>query len=276
MTGYAKEEDLCGAFIRCLPEGWTAYPETGFDILLSRDEDGFQIGVEAKLRLNAKVISQAMEYQSVAHIGEPAPDCRAVLVPESKTGALTEICAALGVTLIRMTENIIFADDGQPDWLYPDKRKYIKARRRFGECHTAPFKPELPSLKERYSLREEWFERCPERRLVLPEYVPDVQAGSAAPVALTSWKIKAIKIAVTLEKRGYVKRADQTFAMLTSTDKRRGDDPEDDQPARAGAHLVGALRSDTDGKSPGRSDLGNDRGGKRPLLTLSGMVKKAG
>jgi len=42
----------------------------------------------------------------------------------------------------------------------------------------------------------------------LPEYVPDVVAGSPSPVQLTDWKIAAIKIAVILEKRGYLTRAD--------------------------------------------------------------------
>ena len=56
-AGFAKESDLCAAFLASLPEGWTAYPETaGFDILLGREVDGFQIGIQAKLRLNAKVI----------------------------------------------------------------------------------------------------------------------------------------------------------------------------------------------------------------------------
>lgn len=42
----------------------------------------------------------------------------------------------------------------------------------------------------------------------LPEYVPDVPAGASAPLQLTAWKICAIKIAVTLEKQGYVTRQD--------------------------------------------------------------------
>jgi hypothetical protein len=38
--------------------------------------------------------------------------------------------------------------------------------------------------------------------------VPDVVAGSKAPVQLTSWKIAAIKIVITCANRGYVTRAD--------------------------------------------------------------------
>lgn len=37
---------MCAAFIAALPEGWVAYPETGgFDIVLLRSADGFQIGI---------------------------------------------------------------------------------------------------------------------------------------------------------------------------------------------------------------------------------------
>lgn len=45
------------------------------------------------------------------------------------------------------------------------------------------------------------------QRCALPDYVPDVAAGSSAPVKLTDWKVKAIKLAVLLETRA-VTRAD--------------------------------------------------------------------
>nr|WP_139181169.1 hypothetical protein [Pseudomonas aeruginosa] len=55
-----SEAELCAAFIdefNRVP-GWTCYPETaGFDILVVHAE-GRQIGVEAKLQLNAKVAAQ--------------------------------------------------------------------------------------------------------------------------------------------------------------------------------------------------------------------------
>jgi hypothetical protein len=57
-------------------------------------------------------------------------------------------------------------------------------------------------------LDQYWFEMAPIRRHDLPEYVPDVAAGSSSPIQLTKWKIAAIKIAITLERRGYVTRLD--------------------------------------------------------------------
>lgn len=185
MTAFIKETDLCTAFIAALPKTWTAYPETGgFDILLVRKADGFQIGVEAKLKLNAKVISQAAENSSSWHACYPGPDCRAVLVPESVSYEMSAICNFIGLTVIRTREV-----DGQ-------KSRY------WGEA----FRPALPG--ENYSSEDNWFELVPFERLDVPDWVPDVMAGSPSPVSLTHWKINAIKIVVTLQKRGFVTRKD--------------------------------------------------------------------
>ena len=64
-----SEAALCAAFIaaatvtpkRTDHAQWVAYPETGgFDILLVRQTDGVQIGIEAKLALNPLVVSQVL------------------------------------------------------------------------------------------------------------------------------------------------------------------------------------------------------------------------
>jgi hypothetical protein len=184
---FASEADLCAAFIARLPKGWTAYPETGgFDIVLVRDDDGFQIGIEAKLKLNAKVIEQAVEGGAWYYAGGSGPDCRAVLVPDGRTG-FNAVCAALGITVIRLN----MVTNGY--------------QRLWGCGSPQRFWPGLPSRNEGC---REWFERAPMQRISLPDYVPDVTAGASAPTALTVWKIKAIKIAITLERRGYVTRAD--------------------------------------------------------------------
>ena len=82
-TTFAREADLCSTFLALVPDSWLVYAETGgFDILLVRKEDGFQIGVQAKLRLNAKVVCQALETGRASAITNPNPDCRAVLVPK--------------------------------------------------------------------------------------------------------------------------------------------------------------------------------------------------
>lgn len=82
-----SEAELCAAFIdefNRVP-GWTCYPETaGFDILVVH-EDGRQIGVEAKLQLNAKVADQILPQYWQDRYGAPGPDHRMVIV-----GRITE------------------------------------------------------------------------------------------------------------------------------------------------------------------------------------------
>lgn len=182
---FAKETDLCAAFITSLPEGWTAYPETGgFDILLVRPADGLQVGIEAKLKLNAKVISQAAEGVGYHHVAGENPDCRAVLVPEGVGMDLVEVCRLLGITVIKMRHG--------------DMAKH----------YSSMFHPDLPRLGRDQWDGRSWFESCPAKRVTLPDWVPDVVAGDSAPVALTHWKIGAIKLVVTLGRRGYLTRQD--------------------------------------------------------------------
>lgn len=179
---FEKETELCAAFLSILPKEWTAYPETGgFDILLVRNEDGFQIGVEAKLRLNAKVINQVAESVSTYSVTASGPDCRAVLIPYGVTTDLAGICKLLNITVITVRKQ---------EWN--------------GEFYSYPY---LPTIDNEWSYRE-WAELAPHSRIELPDWVPDVVAGDKAPVSLTPWKIAAIKIAITLEKRGYVTRKD--------------------------------------------------------------------
>lgn len=180
---FTKEADLCAAFIEALAsetgqggQEWTAYPESaGFDILLARKSDGAQIGVEAKLALNVKVINQALpRYRRI--IDAPGPDYRAVLVPSDKVQAgLASICHYLGITVIA------FAG-----------KKHAYSYRSYS--------PWLPSERNGFG-NHDWHEWCPASRCKVPDYIPDVVAGDAAPVALTEWKVKAIRLAILLESR---------------------------------------------------------------------------
>jgi hypothetical protein len=185
---FAKESDLCAAFIAALPEGWTAYSETGgFDIVLLRAVDGAQIGIEAKLKLNAKVICQAAESSSHYHVAGENPDYRAILIPDGVGTDLWAVCGLIGITVLQMRHG-----------------KESKAYRR------SMFHPDLPKLRDEpsYFNDMDWYERCPVKRITLPDWVPDVGAGHSAPVALTHWKIGAMKLAITLQRRGYVTRQD--------------------------------------------------------------------
>lgn len=179
---FAKEVDLCATFIAALPKHWVAYPETaGFDILLVRADDGFQIGIEAKLRMCAEVMSQAIEERGAWCADLSGPDCRAVLIPELTGGAFDRIAKYLGVTIIRV--------DAQS---WPGQRR---------------FTPRLPDLGDEYS-EEKWHEWSPTKRCNLPSYVPDVKAGAQAPLRLTEWKIGALKLQIIMERNGHVTRED--------------------------------------------------------------------
>lgn len=179
---FTKEADLCTAFIaEATRDGqWVAYPETaGFDIVLARKDNALQIGIEAKLALNAHVLNQALPRYRW-DIGYTGPDYRAVLVPGGKTQlGLYSIAAHLGITVLTFNAG------------YPNSPRVAVA-------------PALPNAAWEH---EHWHEWCPMKRLALPDYVPDVGAGHPAPVALTEWKIKAIRLAIILEERP-VTRAD--------------------------------------------------------------------
>jgi len=194
---FQTEAELCSTFIGQLPTGWTAYPETaGFDIVLVRDADGVQIGVEAKLSLNAKVLLQAVEGNSYFSQGR-GPDFRAALVPYGRAGAeMVALARLLQITVIEMKSKEA----------YQALRNQGYGGFRFVDRHVRKFEPELPSSA--HSWKEVWIDQLPLQRLDLPDYVPDVAAGASGPSQLSEWKIKAIKLSIILERRGYVTIAD--------------------------------------------------------------------
>lgn len=190
---FATEADLCAAFIAWVQGSagefnhgiqcpkWTPYAETaGWDILLV-GADGTQIGVQAKLRFNLKVLDQTIPGGWDAWRGE-GPDYRAVLVPTTDSSA-EHLCSALGLTLFR-----------------PGGRNYGG----FDHRHSIDF---VPGLNMEH-WNGGWHYWNPERRHPLPEFVPDVVAGASGPVQLTKWKIAALRVVARLELRGFVTRQD--------------------------------------------------------------------
>lgn len=174
------EADLVAEFCRRVAGSfrhnpWVIYPETaGWDLLLVHS-DGFQLGVEAKLSLNAKVIDQALDRQHARH-SHDGPDFRAVLVPSiGLQHHLSRICAAIGISIIALRGD------------------------QFGSSYV-----NLPSNYDDHH----WHNWCPAIRCPVPDYIPDVRAGIASPIKLTEWKIKAIKLMIVLERKGWVDRSD--------------------------------------------------------------------
>lgn len=226
---FEKESDLCALFIQHVGEGWVPYPETaGFDILLVRKSDGLQVGVEAKLRLNSKAVSQITEgYYDCCRAG---PDLRAILVPLGCTGSMSGVCDLLGITVIEMRSESRNTKDHQYEEPW--------------------FSPALPRLDDTGHWRRDWHEWCPVKRCDLPEYLPDVQAGTPSPLKLSEWKIKAIKVCIILEKRGYVTRQDFKELKL---DHRRWLTPGVDwlrRGDRRGVYILGPCALDLRAKHP--------------------------
>lgn len=192
---FAKETELVAAFMAVLAaprwstganvgEGWTAYHETaGWDVLLV-NASGVQIGIEAKLGLNAKVLEQALTASTYAC--SAGPDYRAVLVPaDSCQNHMAGLARHCGITAITVEQR----SEGWPEKLVwrcsPD---------------------ELPTEKEWE--QPNWVNWLPAKRCALPAYVPDVCGGDSSPVSLTPWKIKAIKLMILLDRNGAVHRSD--------------------------------------------------------------------
>ena len=145
---------------------------------------GFQIGIQAKLRFGVDVINQAIEGGWIENITGPCPDCIAVLVPEAADKGFGKVCDALGLNVIRVRDLERYGLNPQ---------------------YNSRYQPALPI--DKYS-HEKWHETATVKRHKLPEYVPDVAAGAPSPLQLTDWKIKAIKLAVTLEMRKHLTRRD--------------------------------------------------------------------
>ncbi|HCR1594719.1 hypothetical protein ACOAP9_05040 [Pseudomonas aeruginosa] len=180
-----SEAELCAAFIdefNRVP-GWTCYPETaGFDILVVH-EDGRQIGVEAKLQLNAKVADQILPQYWQDRYGAPGPDHRLVIV-----GRITESSHGIA-RLLEMCGIAVLA---------PSRGH----RRRDGKF------VDFPEFHLRHWLQHssgpQLFDWNPAERCHVPIVVPDVPAGVPAPLRLTQWKEGALKVIATLRRQGFI------------------------------------------------------------------------
>lgn len=191
---FPTEAALCEMFIRNMRAmgGWTIYPETaGFDILLVRDATGHQLGVEAKLQLNAKVASQILPPDSIGYNSEgiAGPDFRAVIVPciTEANGGIAHMLRILGVHVLA------------PDTRHCGHLEFSLGRHLHGDCRELD--ANVGALME-WDLA--WHDWNPPSRCKLPEIVPNVPAGVPAPLQLTPWKIGALKVMADLELDGFV------------------------------------------------------------------------
>lgn len=193
------EEALCAYFTQEFNalDGWTCYPETGgFDVVVVHDS-GRQIGVEAKLQLNAKVADQILPEEYMHFYGRPGPDHRLVIVR-----TITE--ASYGIA--RMLQLL-----GVPVW-HPRVLKRNCGRGNYE--HYAWFAIERKIWDDErvansangvtYFNDAAWFDWNPPERIELPGLVPDLPAGVPAPVRLTPWKIAALRVVAKLRAAGCI------------------------------------------------------------------------
>lgn len=181
-----KESVLCDLFIQEFNKipGWTCYPEAaGFDVLVVND-DGRQIGVEAKLTLNAKVADQILPNHGEDFYGSPGPDHRLVIVSK-----ITDANAGIAKMLRRLGVKVLCPNES---WT---------AR---GYEHTF-------SLEHRLLYAEGWnvsdehmFDWSPAERCRVPAIVTTLPAGVPAPVRLTPWKESALKVVALMRKQGFI------------------------------------------------------------------------
>lgn len=177
---FKSEADLCTAFIAWADkQGVTCYAEWwGWDILVVYP-DGRQLGIQAKLRLNAEVILQAAPDRwywtdsSYTHENQ-GPDYRGLLVP--KVNPLAGVARLLGLVVFE-----------------PFEAGYPKHRIEFS-----------PGLDGANRVGDPWMDWNPSTRHELPPVPTDAVAGSPCPVTLTPWKLRALAVLAELEVVGTI------------------------------------------------------------------------
>lgn len=205
---FTKEADLCDAFLSCVPVDWTPYNETGgYDIVLVHDT-GVQIGIEAKLTLNAKVLNQVIPRRSMRQ-GGAFPDFLAVLVG-SYSADMKALSDALQITVLTVIPKWEYPKH-YPLWQGPPQKRFeLDWNRGLPEFRANGYQPE--QYHNRWFDSENWYDQAPVRRIELPEYVPNVQAGCPSPQVLSTWKIKAMKVCIWVERNKTITR--QHFKAL--------------------------------------------------------------
>ena len=191
MLEIKKEADLCQIFIRDMnaQPGWTCYPESGgFDILVVH-EDGRQIGVEAKLALNAKVADQIMPEPWQYRYGLKGPDHRLVIVSK-----ITDASAGLAKLLGYMGVPVLVPDDRA--------RSTPEGFRQVLEFCSYKLKDLLTGAG--HFGDQELFDWNPEERCEVPMIVADLPSGVPCPVRLTPWKEKALRAIALMRHQGYI------------------------------------------------------------------------
>lgn len=184
---FAKESELCDLLMREFNavDGWVCYPEAcGFDVLVV-NRDGRQIGVQAKLSLNAKVADQILPGHGDDLYGRPGPDHRLVVVAKitNASAGIAKMLNRLGVKVLAPRES----------W------------QRTGYEHTLDIDFHLlKHERAAHGTVEKMFDWFPAERCKPPAIVTQLPAGVPSPVMLTPWKECALRVVALMRLQGYV------------------------------------------------------------------------
>lgn len=189
ITEIVKEADLCRLFIRDFGRftNWTCYPEAGGFDILAVHEDGRQIGIEAKLSLNAKVAEQILPHPRDAFACKAGPDYRLVIVSKITTASagIARMLEMLGIRVMapRLARLSMHGDEFT-----------------FGEMYELL---EACGRKSAYGYPylHDW---NPERRCAVPSVLEALPAGVPAPVQITPWKESALRVIALMRRQGFI------------------------------------------------------------------------
>lgn len=190
ITEIVKEADLCQLFIRDFKRftSWTCYPEAGGFDILAVHQDGRQIGIQAKLKLNAKVAQQVLPHPRDDFDGRPGPDYRLVIVAsltEASTG-ISRMLGMLGVRVLvpRLAKLSMFGEEFTFGEMYELLEGIGKASS-YGHPYLHDWNPEV---------------RC-----AVPSVHQELPSGVPSPVQITPWKESAIRLVALMRMQGYIK-----------------------------------------------------------------------
>lgn len=183
---YKSEEELCDVLKLYAREvGYEVYSETnGYDLLLVKDD--IQIGIQAKMMANIEVLYQAITSVAVS--------VKAILVPRSSR-EFNVIARKLNVLVIEGTKQ-------EYDLNAYDGRNPYEVRSYWAKKITTDLKTIWPG----YIIKA--------KKVWLPEVNIDIPAGVKSPKVITEWKIKAVKLCILLDEKGYLTSADFKAAKV--------------------------------------------------------------
>jgi hypothetical protein len=188
MSAFAKETDLCCAFLDSLPPAWKKYPEQAdWDILIQRGR--IQVGIQAKLVADTKVLLQALPF--IPGDPETGPAYRAVLIGEwtgrtakARQRARMEFCALARHLRLLVVRPPPSAGGG---WL--------------------DMGTNMTRLIDRFPWRViDWrhYRWHPSAPLWVPPFEPDLPAGVPSPAHVTPWHLAAMLMHAECERKGWI------------------------------------------------------------------------